>query len=42
MLNSVITEGTEGTQLEKQINKAVEPVQLLVLSGSAVTTLCSV
>ena len=26
MLNSVITEGTEGTSLEKQINKAVEPV----------------
>ena len=39
MLNSVITEGTEGTSLEKQINKAVEPVQLLIFSGSTVTTL---
>lgn len=39
MLNSVITDGKEGTQLEKQINNTVEPVQLLLFSGSTVTTL---
>lgn len=34
MLNSVITEGKEGTQLKKQTNKAAEPVQLLIFRGS--------
>lgn len=38
MLNPVITDGKEGTQLEKQINNTAEPVQLL-FSGSTVTTL---